>query len=292
MSNDYYKTLGIEKGASQAEVKKAFYKLAQKYHPDKPGGDEAKFKEANEAYQILSDEKKRAQYDQFGSSAFSGGGGRGQGGFDFSQFGGQNGFNFNFGGGNVDLEDILSQTFGFGFGGQRTPRGRDFQLDQELTFKEAILGVEKEIAVPTYVDGKDQGPRKVKVSIPAGVETGQRLKLAGYGEKLSDGNTGDLYVQFRVAKHPSLHREGMHLVTNLEVKLTDAILGAKYPLETLDGKTSIKVPAGLKTGEILRLRGQGVGGRGDLLIKTSIKIPKKLSKTAKKAIEILQREGI
>ena len=140
MAKDYYKTLGVEKGATPEDIKKAFRKLAHQYHPDKAGGDEAKFKEANEAYQILSDEKKRAQYDQFGSAAFDGsagfGGGQGFGGFDFSGFQGGAGFE--------DLGDLFGGVFG---GGQRSRerRGPDIQVDLELTFKESIFGVNKDI---------------------------------------------------------------------------------------------------------------------------------------------------
>ena len=289
MSKDYYKTLSVDKGASASDIKKAFHKLAMKYHPDKPEGDEAKFKEINEAYQVLSDDKKRAQYDQFGSAGPQGFGGGGFGGF--GGFNGQN-MHFDFGGANIDLDDIFSM-FGGGFGGQRVRRGRDFQMDVELSFKEAVQGVKKEITIPASGDQKE---RKVSVDIPAGIDNGQRVKLSGYGESIPDGQPGNLYLMVRVQPHKILRREGNHLVAEIEVKLTDAILGAKYEIEGVDGPINIKIPAGLKSGEVLRVRGKGIPGGmfsgGDLLIQTHIKIPKKLSKDGKKAIEMLREEGL
>lgn len=292
MSKDYYKLLGVEKTASESEIKKAFYKLAQKYHPDKPEGDEAKFKEINEAYQVLSNKDKRAQYDRFGSA------GPNMGGAGFGGFQGAQGFDFS----GIDLEDILSQ-FGFGgagfggFGGRR--KGQSVQVTLQLDFKEAVLGVEKEIEVPDLSDGTGNKTKKVKVTIPAGVESGQQVKLTGYGHPLGGGEPGDLYLQIHVKPHKTLRREGAHLVTDLEIKLTDAILGTKYEIEDLEGRVGVKIPAGTQSGTVLRMRGKGVptqslfgSGVGDLLIVVKVKIPKKLSKKAKKAIEELRGEGI
>lgn len=290
MSKDFYQTLGISKSASEAEIKKAFYGLAQKHHPDKPSGDEAKFKEINEAYQVLSSKEKRAQYDQFGSAGPSGSGGFGGGG-GFGGFqGGQGGFDFS----GVDLDDILSQAFGFGFGGggRRARRGQDFQVEMRISFKESVEGVDKDFDVPSFENGQDTGKTKtVKVAVPAGIESGQRLKVRGYGEHITDGTPGDLYISMVVGSHPQIRREGIHLAYDLPVKLTDAILGAKYTIPTLDKDISIKVPAGLRSGQVLRVRGGGVAGRGDYLIYTSIVIPKKLSKIGKKAVKQMQEEG-
>lgn len=298
MSKDYYKTLGIEKGASDDEIKKAFRKMAHKHHPDKKGGDEAKFKEVNEAYQTLSNPKKRQQYDQFGSTGpggagFNGGQG-GFGGFDFSGF--QQGGGFDFGGQHVDLDDILGSFFGGG--GRRTPRGRDIQLNMQLSFKEAIFGVEKKISVPDLRDGQDQNKNKeITVTIPAGVENGQSLRLQGYGEQLSNGEPGNVILIISVERHSLFRREGINLVMNLDVKLTDAILGAKYEIEMLDGKKlTVKIPEGLESGQTLRVKGKGIPSgtfhTGDLYIKTNILIPNKLSKSSKKAVEDLRKEGL
>lgn len=289
MSKDYYKTLGVDKGASEAEVKKAFHKLAHKYHPDKSGGDEAKFKEINEAYQVLSNKDKRAQYDQFGSAGPGAGFGGGQGfngfgGFDFSGFqqgaGGFEGF---------DINDIFSAFTGGG-GFRRTPRGRNYHMRMKLSFRESIEGVSKTVTVDDPQTGKK---REVKVTIPAGVESGQQLRVQGYGEQIEGGHSGDLYIELVVERHSSFTKQGPHIVMHLPVSLTEAVLGGKETIELLDGtKTTIKIPSGLQPGQVLRVKGKGVPGRGDLLIETQIQIPTKLSRTQKKLIEQLQSEGL
>lgn len=297
MSKDYYKILGVEKGASQDEIKKAFRKMAHKYHPDKKDGDEAKFKEANEAYQILSNPQKRQQYDQFGSAGPGGQGFNGQ-----NPFGGQGGFGgFDFSGfqqgsgQHIDLDDILGSFFG---GGRRTPRGRDIQISVQLSFKDAVFGVEKKISVPDLKDGQDNNKNKeITVTIPPGVQHGQTLRLQGYGEQLTNGEPGNVMLIISVEKHPVFKRDGYNLVMNLDVKLTDAIVGTKHEVELLDGKKiKVKIPSGLESGQILRVKGEGIPAgtfrNGDLYIKTNILIPKKLSKSAKEAIETLQKEGL
>jgi len=282
MSKDYYKTLGVEKNASQDEIKKAFHKLAHQYHPDKQTGDEAKFKEVNEAYQTLSDAKKRAQYDQFGSAGPQGfGGGQGFGGFDFSGFQNANGMHFDMG--DLDLGDI----FNMFTGGQRVRRGRDYRTTVVLDFKDAVFGKTVKVQLPN--ESKD-----VEISIPAGIHNGEQLRLRGYGEKIKDGQAGNLYVDVHVRPHKTIFRDGVNLITRLEVKLSDALLGASYDVETLDGTVSVKVPAGLQMGEILRIRDKGIprgNRRGDFLIQTVIKVPKKLSKKEKEAAEQLRHEG-
>lgn len=301
MSKSYYETLGVSKTATKDEIKKAFRKLAHQYHPDKQGGDEAKFKEANEAYQVLSDDQKRAQYDQFGSAGpggFGGGfqGGQGFGGFDFSGF--QNGQGMEF-----DLNDIFEGFFGGGgFGGRRVVRGRNIQLGLTLTFKESILGTKKKIKIPS--ESAMASKKEVEIDIPGGIENGQKMKLSGYGESVqggqahstSSGQAGDLYIFISVPEHPVYRKEGYHLVRTLEVKLTDAILGAKYDIETLDGNVSVKIPKGINTGTILRIKGEGVKVNsfqsGDILLQIRVQIPSDLTKEQKKLIEELQKTDL
>ncbi len=292
MSKDYYQTLGVSKTATKDEIKKAFRKLAHQYHPDKQGGDEAKFKEVNEAYQVLSDDQKRASYDRFGSAGPNMGGGgfggqQGFGGFDFSGF--QNGQNMEF-----DLNDIFEGFFGGGFGGQRVRRGRNIQLGLSLTFKESIFGTKKKIKIPS--ESAMAGKKEVEIDIPGGIEHGQKMKLSGYGEAVSGGQTGDLYLIISVPEHPVYRKEGYHLVRTLEVKLTDAILGAKYEIETLDGNVTVKIPKGINTGTLLRVKGEGVRvnafQKGDILLQVKVLIPDSLSKEQKKLIEELQEKGL
>ncbi|MDP3962376.1 MAG: DnaJ C-terminal domain-containing protein [bacterium] len=286
MGKDYYKTLGVDKSASKEEIKKAFRKMAHEHHPDKQGGSDAKFKEASEAYSVLSDDAKRRQYDTFGQSGagFGGGqggfqGGQGFNGFDFSQFTGANGQGFEF-----DLGDIFSEFFGGG--GRRPRRGSNITIDIKMTFKEAAFGITKEINVNN---------EKIAVTIPPGVENGQALRVQGKGEN-GDGGRGDLIIRIWVEKHPVFRKEGYNLIMELPLKLTTALLGATVDIETLDGKIELKIPAGTTHHEILRVRNKGVmterGKRGDLLIVTEVVMPKKLSKEAQKLVEELRKEGI
>ncbi len=289
MAGDHYKTLGVEKSASQEEIKKAFRKLAQQYHPDKPTGNEAKFKEINEAYSVLSDSKKRAQYDQFGSAGFNNGagaGGAGFGGFDFSGFS----QNYSQGGVEFDLNDIFGSIFGGG--GQRARRGADIVMDITIEFKESILGAEKKVSV----NRNDGTKEDITFGIPPGIDDGETLRLTEKGESSKQGGRpGNLYVRVHVKSHPKLRKEGYHLVSDLELKVSDALLGTSYEVDTLEEKMTIKIPKGITHGEILRIKGKGVpvGGRnvGDLLIRVFIKIPDNLSKKAKEAAETLRTEG-
>ena len=290
---NYYKILGLNKDASEEEVKKAFRKLAHAHHPDKAGGDEAKFKEANEAYAVLSDKKKRAQYDAYGSSGPGAGGFQGGAGFDPSGFG----FSADFGGfsgfgttgfDNGDLSDILSSIFG----GRRVRRGRDIAVDIELSFQESVFGTERKVVI----NSKLVKQKEVSIAVPPGIDDGQMIRLSGMGETLEGGVPGDLYVKVHVRKHPYFRKEGYNLVMDLEVKLTEALLGAERMIVTLDGEMTLKVPAGTKHGVILRVKGRGVplGGnkRGDIYIRVSVQIPEKLSKVAKNLIEELKKEGL
>ncbi|MDE2038376.1 MAG: DnaJ domain-containing protein [Patescibacteria group bacterium] len=308
---DYYKILGVEKGASPDDVKKAFRKLAHQYHPDKNKGDkeaEQKFKEASEAYAVLSDDSKRAQYDRFGSAGpggagFNAGQGAGFGGFDFSQFAqgggfqgfGQNGQSFEF-----DLGDIFGDLFGGGPSSRRgRPRkGMNITVDLQISFKESIFGVEREVSV-----GGRAGTIVIKV--PPGIESGQGLRVAGKGEPApeKDGMPGDLIVRIWVEEDERFRKEGFNLVTELPVKLTLALAGGTTEIETLDGAIELKIPAGTSHGEILRVKGKGVpyesrgltgthAKRGDLLIVTRVAMPRKLSKKAQQLVDELKKEGI
>ena len=282
---DYYKILGINRDASEEEIKKAFRKLAHVHHPDKSGGDEAKFKEASEAYAVLSDKKKRTQYDTFGTDPSTG---SGQAGFDPS------GFGFDFSGfGNAgfdtsDLGDILSSIFG----GRRVRRGRDIAVDIELSFQESVFGAERKVVI----NSKFVRQKEVSIGVPPGIDDGQMIRLTGQGEILEGGVPGDLYVKIHVRKHPYLRKEGYNLIMDLEIKLTEALLGAEKVIHTLDGEITLKISAGTKHGVILRVKGKGVptsaGKRGDLYIRISIQIPDKLSKEVRQAVEELKKSGL
>lgn len=356
MAKDYYESLGVDKKASKEEIKKAFRTLAHKYHPDKKDGNDAKFKEINEAYSVLSDDKKRAEYDSYGR-VFSGGqqGGPSGGfeGFDFSQFtqGGQ-GFQFDFG-------DIFGDMFG---GGRRAQakRGRDISIDIELSFEESVFGVERVVLLNKVstcdvcqgtgaekgsemltcstcsgtgsirevkntffgqfesattcetCHGSGKVPKtkchtckgagvlkketEIKVKIPAGIDSGEMIRLTGAGEAVAGGHSGDLYIKVYVKKHALFRKDGTNLVMDLNVKLSDALLGGSETVHTLDGEIAVKIPEGVTHGEILRIKGKGVpyakNSRGDILLRVNIALPKKLSKEAKKAIEALKKEGI
>ena len=360
MAKDYYQILGIEKNATKDDVKRAFRRLAHKYHPDKKSGDEQKFKEVNEAYQILSDDKKRSEYDAYGR-VFSGGGGSGgnQGGFGFegfdpSQFQGAGGFD------DFDLGDIFGEFFG---GGQQSKvkRGRDIAIDMELSFQDALFGVERSVLIqktsqcdlcggsgaekgsemntcPTcngrgrvrearrsffgtittenvcngcfgggkvpqkkcqqcHGTGVHKKQEEITVTLPAGIEDGEMVRLSGMGEAVPGGHAGDLYVKVHVKKHERFRKDGNDLRTDLNIKLSDALLGATYTVETLDGAIDLKIPAGVSFNEVLRIRGKGVPyadgkRRGDLLVTIKIEFPKKLSRTARKAVEELKQEGV
>ncbi len=355
MAKDYYTVLGVEKSANKEEIKKAFHKLARKYHPDnKAGGDEQKFKEINEAYQVLSNDTRRAEYDSYGH-VFGGGGGGGFGGFSpFSADFAENFQGFDFG-------DIFNDFFGNGAGTrERTKRGRDISIDLEIPFKDSIFGTERNVLLTktsvcdvcrgsgaeegselikcttcngqgrvqesrtsffgtftsvkecSVCSGKGQVPKQkchlcrgagivrkqedISIKIPAGMQDGEVIRLTGGGEAVSGGVSGDLYIRVHVGKHPIFKRDGSNLVMNLDIKLTDALLGGEYAIETLDGPITLKVPPNVSFGEILRVRHKGVptgvGRRGDLLVKLTIRLPRNLSKKAKEFFEQLKKEGI
>lgn len=359
MAKDYYNILGVEKSASKDEIKKAFRSLAHKYHPDKKGGDEAKFKEASEAYSVLSDDKKRAEYDTYGQ-VFGNNGNPygGAGGFDFSGFQGFSGNGQGFEG--VDLGDIFSEFFGAGARRSNMKRGRDISIDFEISFEESIFGTERKVLLNKVstckecqgsgaktgsatkkcdtcngqgniretkntffgaftntaecgvCNGSGEVPKErckecsglgvvkneeeVAFKIPAGIREGEMIRLSGAGEAVSRGITGDLYAKVYVHKHPMFRREGVNLVMDLNIKLTDALLGSEYTINTLDGKLKLKIPRGVSLGEILRVKEKGVPidarKRGDLLVHLDIQLPAKLSKAAEKLVNDLKKEGM
>lgn len=353
MAKNYYEVLGVEKKATKEEIKKAFYKLAHKYHPDKGTGDDQKFKEVSEAYSVLSDEKKRAEYDSYGQTFGGGGaGGFNAQGFDFSQF--QDAFQQGFGG--FDFSDI----FGDAFGGGRTRRGRDISIDLELSFKESVFGVTRHVLLAKTAqcetckgsgaepgakmetckycngagkihetsnsffgtismqrpcshchatgkvpdqkchtcrgDGVYKKQEEIDIAVPAGIEGGEMIRLTGVGEAVQGGQSGDLYVKVHVTPDPRFKKEGSNLLTDLSVKLSDALLGADYKVQTLDGEDTVSVPQGVTHGELLRIKNKGVptgtGRRGDMLVRIKINLPQKLSRTAKGLVEKLKEEGI
>lgn len=289
---DYYEILGVGKNASDDEIKKAYRKLAIKYHPDKnPGNREAeeKFKEINEAHDVLSDKQKRARYDQFGHAGVGGAAGNpfGGGGNPFGQggafnFNGQT-FNFDFGGGGA-FDDILGSIFGFGGGGARRPRrGADYQTNVTLTFEEAIFGTTKTISV----DGKN-----MKVKIPAGIDDGMSIRLRGKGGPAPEGGSepGDLYVKVRVKPHKRLTREGAIILSEERIDMVDAALGCEIEVETVDGVVTMKVPAGTQSGTPFKLSGHGVpfradGDRGPHIVTVIVETPKNLSRKQKELLE-------
>ena len=284
---DYYEVLGVSKNASDDEIKKAYRKLAVKYHPDKNPGDkeaEAKFKEINEAHDVLSDKQKRARYDQFGHAGVGGAGGNpfGAGGNPFGgfDFNGQT-FNFDFGGGG--LEDILGNLFGFGGGARRPRRGADYQTNVTLTFEEAIFGTTKSVTI----DGSE-----LKVKIPAGIDDGMSIRLRGKGGPAPEGATekGDLYVKIRVKPHKHLTREGAIILSEEHVSMIDAALGCEIDVETVDGTVTMKVPAGTQSGTPFKLSGHGVpfradGDRGPHIVTVIVETPKNLSRKQKELLE-------
>ncbi len=361
MASNYYDILGVGKTASQDEIKKAYRKMAHKYHPDKGEGNDAKFKEVNEAYQVLSNEEKRGQYDQYGQTfdqaqrngqGFGGGNPFGGGGFDFSGFGGQGGVEF-------DLGDIFGDIFGSRSSRQaRRERGIDLEMPLTITFEEAVFGVEKSITLEkkdacktcggngakagTKVvtcsvchgqgqirtqrqtifgnvasstscekcEGSGQVPedpcetckgkgikrqeKTIEVKIPAGIDDAQRVRINGEGEVGYRGSkAGDLYLAVRVKPHKDFRRRGFNLYKDLPVSFTQAALGTKIEVETLDGTIELKIPSGTQAGQVFRVPSKGVpvvnsSKRGDLYITVRVIIPNKLSK---QETELLKKLG-
>jgi molecular chaperone DnaJ len=343
---DFYEILGVAKTASADEIKKAYRKLAMKHHPDRnpdDAGAEEKFKEASEAYEVLSDEDKRAAYDRHGHAGVdpSMGGGFGAGGASFSDIFG----------------DVFGDIFGGGArGGTRSNRGADLRYTLELELEEAVRGTKVQIRVPTLASceecngsgakkgtspetcrscggagqvrvqqgfftmaqtcptcrgrgkvikepctacrgqGRTEKNKTLEVKIPAGVDSGDRIRLAGEGEAGANGGpTGDLYVQVAVRPHKIFERDGADLYCEVPISFADAALGGELEVPTLDGRVKLKIPEGTQTGKLFRLRGKGVapvrgGGPGDLICRVAVETPVHLSRRQKELLREFQTE--
>ena len=348
---DYYNILGVEKTASDDELKKAYRRLARQHHPDLHTGDqqkkaaEEKFKEINEAYETLSDQEKRRRYDMFGHA----GGQQGGAGFE--------GFDFARGGFGDVFNDIFEDFFGQSRGGSRAERGSDLQYNLEISFEEAVYGKEAKLKIPRWeicIDCKGTGAksagsiktcpsckgagqlrfqqgffsvsrpcgqcegagqivtdpcvacqgrqriyteRTIAVHIPAGIETGMRLRLSNEGEHgANSGPPGDLYVAITVKPHPLFQRKGNDISCDVPISFITAILGGKVEVPTLKGDTILKIPAGTQHDKVLRLKGLGVpslkgGGPGDQLYNIKVQIPTKLSARQKELLTEFAKES-
>ena len=354
---DYYEVLGVERGADDASIKKAYRQLAKKYHPDMNPGDaeaEKTFKEASEAYAVLSDPDKRRQYDQFGHSAFEGGGaGGGFGGFDF---------------GGADFSDIFGDIFGDFFGGGRSSRnsngpmkGANLRTSVRITFEEAVFGVDKELdltlkdtckccngtgakpgtspetchrcggrgqvvtqhstpfgtirnsqvcpdcggtgktikekCTECHGSGYTSARKKIQVSIPAGIDNGQSVRLRDKGEPgVNGGPRGDLLVEVVVERHPIFQRQDMNIFSTVPISYAVAALGGEVLIDTVDGKVVYDVKAGTQTDTRVRLRGKGVPSlrnkdiRGDQYVTLVVQVPDKLSNEAKELLRKFDKE--
>ncbi|MGN0933485.1 molecular chaperone DnaJ [Falsigemmobacter intermedius] len=353
---DFYEVLGIARGASAEEIKKAYRTKAKELHPDRNRDNadaEAQFKEVNEAYETLKDEQKKAAYDRFGHAAFEGGMGGGRGGF------GSGGGDFS-----SAFSDVFEDLFGDFMGGRggggggrnRARRGSDLRYNLRVTLEEAFNGVQKTINVPTAVNcdvchgsggengsepvtcptcqgmgkvraqqgfftvertcptcsgagqtiknpcracggaGRVEKERNLSVNIPAGVETGTRIRLTGEGEAgMRGGPTGDLYIFIEVRDHQIFQRDGVNLYCRVPVSITTAALGGEVEVPTIDGgKARVKVPAGSQTGKQMRLRGKGMpalrgGGSGDMMIELAVETPVNLSARQRELLEEFER---
>ncbi len=362
MAKDYYNILGVDKRASKDEIKKAYYKLAHKYHPDK-GGDEKKFKEINEAYQILSDANKRKQYDRFGQTFEGDGPGFGDRSFtgfsdfsDFSEFSKWGGVGF-------DLGDIFGNFYGESRNRKEAGKGEDIRVDIELELEQTLDKTVQEFVLQKYIvcqrcegsgaepgtdieecptcegqgtvqevrktflgsiahttvcpqcQGQGQKPKKpcnvcegkgrvkgeerINITIPAGVDHNQMLKLQGRGNAGRGGaRAGDLYVKVFVKKHPRFERRGDDLYAKQKIPFSLAVMGGKVDIKTLGGKTiELKVPRATSSGKIFRISGKGVphfktGGRGNLYLELEVNVPKRLSPKQKKLVKKMKQEGL
>ena len=296
---DYYETLGVSKTATEDEIRTAFRKLARKYHPDVAKDKktaEEKFKQINEAYEVLSDPEKRQKYDQLGANWNQPGGFQPQpewsgrpGGRRYSQWSGDGGPGVEFEFGGTGFSDFFEAFFGGGrgrsafggFGGREatTERGADVEADILVTLEEALHGSKRTVSL------RRAGSNKVEtyqVKIPRGVHEGQRIRLAGQGEAgARGGKSGDLFLRVRLAKHPDFSIEGSDLVHEVNIAPWQATLGAELRVPTLEGTVRLKIPPGTQGGQRFRLREHGLAGisgkRGDLYVIAQINIPKKLS---------------
>jgi molecular chaperone DnaJ len=358
MQKDYYKILGVEKNASSEDIKKAYYKLAHQHHPDKKEGDESKFKEINEAYQILSDKDKRSNYDKFGTS------------FNNGSTGGFNQQNVNWEdvmggfGGIEDIFDMFGEGFGMGRKKQKDVRtGKNLEIILELDLESILKNQEKELIInkqttcsrcqgsgaepgtkikecftcrgtgrvqeirktflgtfsqytvcpecqgeglkpenPCNVckgEGRIKKEEKIKVNIPAGVDNNQIIKVKGKGEAgKRGGENGDLYIRIGIKPHKVFKRSGDDLYMIVEIAFSQATLGDKIKIPTLEGeKINVKIPAGIESGKVLKISKEGIPhfssiGRGNLYLQVNIKTPDKLTRKQKELLEELKKEGL
>lgn len=305
---DYYEVLGVSRAANQDDIRKSFRSLARKFHPDVAKDKktaEEKFKEINEAYEVLGDPEKRKKYDELGANwkqgaefrpppGWQGGRGRpGAGGDAEFQFGG------------TGFSDFFESFFG-GAAGRRsggfqgvpeeefTARGRDVEGDIMVTLEEALHGSVR--AVSLQRGGRSAKTETYQVRIPAGVTEGQRMRVAGRGEAgQGGGSSGDLFLRVRLARHPEFEVEGHDLVHDLELAPWEAVLGAQVQVPTLEKPVQIKIPVGTQTGQRLRVRGRGLpqrgGARGDLLVAVIVTVPKNINDRERELWEQLARES-
>ena len=308
---DYYQSLGVARTATPDEIKKAFRKLAREFHPDVAKDKkraEEKFKEINEAYEVLSDPAKRTKYDQLGENWKSGadfGGAAGRSHYPGQGFGGSSGpgggAEFEFDG--AGFSNFFEQMFGSRFGnaggfsrpGEESERGQDIEGDIMVTLEEAMNGSVREVSVRHRV-GRSMKTDTHHVKIPAGVTEGQKLRVAGRGEAgTSGGSAGDLYLRVRLARHPDFDVDGHNLIHEVELAPWEAVLGAEIQVPTLTGRVKIKIAAGTQNGQKLRVRGRGLpqreGPAGDLIVVTRLALPEKVSESEKKLWEQLARES-
>lgn len=321
---DYYSLLGVKRGASEKDIKRAYRRLARKHHPDVNPGEksaEAKFKEINEAYEVLSDKEKRQKYDQYGdqwqqAEQFAKAGGQ-QSPFGGSSRSGGQSFSFEEG----DLDSLFGDLFGGvrtgGFRRQARPRkGRDIEYPLPVSLEEAFHGAERRLSMDSQQacpscsgtgriqnalcsicsgTGAVAGQKQLEVKIPPGVKDGSRVRIAGKGEPgVAGGSAGDLYLVISVKAHRHFERKGNDLHVDVEVPLTVAVLGGEIQVPTLKGKLALKIPPETQNGRAFRLSGQGMphlrgSARGDLLAKVRVILPTKLTNEEKELFEQLDR---